>query len=214
LVGVFGVKLLGVAAFLLSLVTGKEKTKNHRGWLLTTTFLLSVLLPSLFIQEGVVWNSIQLMHYAQVPAVLLLLIALPKLVANAKHKVAILVVLLVLALPTTIMTIQQNLTSQQYQQLPPELISNVKNLDLPEGKAVLIDQSLTKYSLISALTGRAVYWADPTMLTLLGLEAAEGRGELQKNTAADLALCPAKSVFIQRNNSQLSIIDCDQLTVD
>ncbi len=208
LVGALGVKLAGLFTWLISL-TRKKASHNDCLLILVGTLLLSILIPSFLIQDGVVWNSIQFMHYAPVPAVLLLILTLPKIIANNRHRLLLLGLLLLIALPTTVLTVQQNLTDQQYQNLSPQLINNIQNLDFPEDKTIILDQELTEYSLIPALTGRSVYWADPTMLTLLGLENADGRKALQQVASEDDEFCPADSIFIDQQENNLTLVECN-----
>jgi hypothetical protein len=194
LIGNFGIKLLGFGA----LLTGKSTNNNKIVWLLTGVALLSILIPSFYIQKGVVWNSIQFMNYAQVPLLLLTLLFLKEIFKTKAVRKSILTGLLILALPTLAILTYRNFNPDQYLTIPSATINQLKSLDLPKDKAVILEENLASNSLVPAITGKAVFRADPTVLSILGLK--------NRNEAS----CPDNAVFLKNNNGELTIVTCQQ----
>lgn len=157
LFGNFGLKVLGIFGVL--------KTKPKPFYLsLFSIIITSIIFPLLFIQKGVVWNSIQFMHYAQVPLVILLISGLQILVKSQSLKITILITLILISLPTTYSTFIKTLDSKQYDVIQSQVVTHIQKVkELPEDSNILLDPSLNQTSLVPALTKRAVYFADPTV---------------------------------------------------
>jgi hypothetical protein len=157
LFGNFGLKILG----LLDVIKAKS---NLFHLILCSIVLTSIIFPLLFIQKGIVWNSIQFMHYAQIPLTVLLVGGIQALIKPPKTRIFILLLLILISLPTTVRTFKNTLNHDLYERVGAQTISHIlKAKSLPSDSLIIAGSSLNSTALIPALTGRAVYFADPTV---------------------------------------------------
>lgn len=136
-------------------------------------FLFSSVFPLLFLQLGTVWNSIQFWYYALVFGNILAVILLAELLQKkSKFIVGIVsLVLLALALPTSIKTISDKFKDPFI--FEAQKIAYLETLTSEQ--TILIckeDTGLYKSALVKVLTPANVYLANPAQLELVGSDVS------------------------------------------
>jgi hypothetical protein len=166
---------LGVRSFFIGLIGllfyKGFKTKNLKViYLSIVGFLVSTIFPLLFLQRGVVWNSIQFWYYglifANVMAAIILSLVTTRL--NKFSKYFFIVGIFIIATPTYLKTVNQKLLSREsFDQELVDVFSQYHSVD-----NVLVCQEGSVYfdtNLISALSPAKVYLADKIQLELMNL---------------------------------------------
>ena len=166
--GNLGVRSLFVATPLL--LIRKQIARKHALVIVLAIlgFLFSSIFPLLFLQAGVVWNSIQFWYYALIFANILAMFCLVWVFSKVGswEKYVLLVLVISLSVPTYVKAVSQkftNLSGISVEQA--ELLGNLDSSDTillcPE------DTPLFKSTLITAFTPAAVYLSDPVQLQLV-----------------------------------------------
>jgi hypothetical protein len=176
IVGNMGVRIVGLSAFL-----DKKLYQKHKVWLWfwLVIAVLGFILPLFFIQKGIVWNTIQFFYVTLF--VMNILTAL--VIGRVKGRViqTVLVIGIVsMNLPTTIKTLIDYATMYA-QGNSVRVVSNeelgVLNflVNQPDGTILaMYDET----AIITALTGKSVFFADETQAVLLGLDFEERKSLL------------------------------------
>lgn len=202
LAGNFGGKILGL------LWLPKRWLANRLDTFLALVLAGSLLAPLLFLQKGIVWNSIQFAHYAQLPLAYFLARGLS---AWGKKGIAVMGVILLLAMPTTIRSVSQNLDPANLVRFDQTFLRSVAQL--PEGR-IIVAPGLYDSSAVPALSGRPVYWANGGISSILGLP----NGQYQDQVALWLAqpeTCPADAWIISHPGvSQDGLVFAGAVQVD
>lgn len=208
LVGNFGVKIVGVVT--VPLLLRRWRRLDHLTWWLLVSLVVigSLLVPSLVLQKGVAWNTIQFLPYAYVPLVLLLVKGMEFLVKSSRWQASLLITALIVSVPTTLQTMAANLQPEMYTTIPASITQPLLELRQRRPTQIYVGSSLSRYSLVPAVSGQAVYRADPTMLTILALDQPERVAKM-----SDLEMgfdnCQAGAVFVQlKNERELQVLEC------
>ncbi len=144
-------------------------------------FILCSVLPMLFLQTGVVWNSIQFFYYSLILADLLAALVLAtlweKIRPNPLSKISFGLLMLIIALPTTLGFAQEIIFNPK--QISAEKIQLVSQFQ-PSDRILICPEETQLYqtSLLVGLTGSQVYLADPVTLLFLGVDAGQIEQEL------------------------------------
>lgn len=175
LLGNLGIRTLGL------LVIGRKRTSamNYALGFSGIVALLGFLLPLLFLQNGIVWNTIQFFYYS----LFMMNIALAIYLGTLKNKWLVSLAsgaIVLLAIPTTIKTVSEYTKMYQsprsYLSLNHDELAGLALLkDLPPGTVL---SAYADNAFIPALTGKFTYFADETQAVLLGLEAKTRKQEL------------------------------------
>lgn len=222
--GNFGVKVLGIVlAVVVAIKTiWLQQKMSWSPFVITLVAMVigSCLAPALLIQKGVVWNTIQFMHFAQAPLVVLLILAWQKLGLKSFWQQTVLVLLTVLALPTTMMSVSQMRFSSEFVTFSNKDLAFLAQLSGEQfaDKQILVSASLRSTALVPAFAGRSVYLTDPIIVQILGLDATE---RYQQVMHSEKVFCPLGFVLVDKvdggKNSGLSaeaslvITDCDEI---
>lgn len=207
-VGNFGVKILGLCA-LPFLKKEFHKDRNIFWLMLILVLTESFLMPSFFLQTGVAWNTIQFLHFGLIPLTLLLVWGVNQF---TRLRVPILIVLLILALPTTFTTIINDLQPSAYSTYYPQVSSDLAVLRSTHlDKEILLDPRLSHWSMVPALSGRAVYWADPTVQSILGTDP--DREEYQLAVLTGEAACKPTQIWLRPNGYGITVEPCPLLPI-
>lgn len=193
--GNFGVKIFGVIAFPLFLKSYKSLSaeKRYIFALLFSTIIISLLFPMFFIQKGVVWNSIQFMHYASVPLVILLVWSTNRTIKNNLFKATIFIFMLLLSLPTNFLTIMKDMKNNSYNVYDRAIIN--RTLKSCQTKRVLIlGNKLNTNSFIPAICERSVFFADKVQNDITFVDSSEREKIIQKIENKEINL-PKNSTY-------------------
>ena len=203
--GNFGLKILGlpIAVFYL------KKISKLEPFLLCTIFslLISLVLPILFLQKGVVWNTIQFMHYGQIPLVILLVYFIRRF--SMKYQVITLLLVLLLGLPVTILEVKHNFQLKSYAVYEKELVDGLNRIDdlVGKNKTILVSSDLYGSSIVPALSRREVFFADLGIIEILRISSLE-RISYIDSIEKGLQNCKENEVLVAFKNDKISIVDC------
>jgi hypothetical protein len=191
--GNMGARILG-----LSVMLDKKLFQKHFQWLWFWLVIagFGFVLPLLFIQKGIVWNTIQFFYVTLFAMNLLTAVVIGRVKGKAIRSVLVIGVVL-MSLPTTIKTIVDYAT--MYTQ--GQFVGVVSNEELdaltflagqPEGTVLtMYDET----AIISALTGKSVYFADETQAVLLGLNYEKRKSMLKKIFCESMPLNEIRALF-------------------
>lgn len=204
--GNFGVKILGILA--LPILIKKIDTDKGPFWLiLGLVVFFSLMIPSLVIQKGVVWNSVQFLHAATIPLTLLLTLRLQN-VSFVKLRSLLLLVLFIISLPTTIVTLVQDWQPSSYTTIEAQTISDLRSLRFSHrDKQILLHPHLTSNSLVTAFSGRRVYWADPGALDILLVDDEE-RKAFQNGLVNAQTACHSGQIWLYPFQNRILVEEC------
>ncbi|MBT4123842.1 MAG: hypothetical protein HN981_03270 [Candidatus Pacebacteria bacterium] len=199
LAGNFGLILL---PFIFSIF----KNKKRINLLLLPMIIASILFPLLFLQSGVVWNTIQVLAYARIPIIISLLYWLKQKSFNFSF--ATMTILIILSLPTIYLTYQSFLTPDSYQNFSPKMINSIKNISFEKSNSyVVTDSKINDMALIPAISSIPLYAADSTVLTILSLETTQ-RLEAINNDIKNS--CPGNFVYLDYKDDQIIVSECTE----
>ncbi len=203
-VGNFGVKILGLGFFFVSKKI--HFYKKELFFLLGCILLESFLVPSLFLQTGVVWNTIQFLQYAQLPLTCFLVWTIAT--RFPKKKNVLYAMMLLISLPTTVQTVVKDVDKKWYYSYPPAITEKIGKLrKLPENQMIIAGSLLNVYSIVPALSGHPVFWADSTILSILGEDHPE-RAAYISALERGLTNCPVGEIFLTEVKSQVVVLSC------
>ena len=190
-IGNLGVRVLFVGLPLLALF---KKYRKEINWVFVSyifiAFLFSSIFPLLFLQKGIVWNSIQFWYYALLFANVLFVFLLIKIFKAHSKKLllAVFTVLLFASIPTTLRTLQEK-TNKPFT-LEKEIVQELQQLDDSNIILLCSEGSAVYHSaLVKVITPAKVYLANPSQLELVGSDvsiAQEYEEMINKNNAAEL----------------------------
>ncbi len=188
LIGNLGAKWLGAAWWL------RRRSPDTLDIFFGFLLIGSLAAPLLFLQKGIVWNSIQFLHYAQLPLGYFFLRWVESL---GRKGLLILGVVVALALPSTIASVQRNLSPSNYVRYSAAFVASVQGLAVaPANQFFIVDASLFDTSIIPALSGHTVYWNDGAISEILGLPAEPYRQQIKQWQSNLTESCPPSSVII------------------
>ncbi len=199
LLGNFNLKVLGLL-FILKLFKSKYR---DLALFLSVMMIISLVFPQLFLQKGVVWNSIQFMHYAQIPLTILLVLGLKQLLEKITLQL-ILIGLILISIPTTIITFSDSLKPSSFDQISNLQIQNIKKVqNLPQSANIFAASDLNQTSIVPAISGRSVYFADPMVndIILINYALRQKRSQLLESLSEN---CQVNDYLI----TQKAIYDC------
>ena len=164
--GNFGLKFFALFTIPVVLFLRKKGLVQDWYYLSILMLLVSIILPLLILQKGVPWSSIQFMHYAQLPLCLILITFLSLL--GKKKWVFSMLVIIIIGLPTTLLTTVKASDISNYYVISPSRIEGIKKIsELPPDSKIFIDHTLQESSIVPAISGRNVYFADPIILDII-----------------------------------------------
>ena len=125
-----------------------------------------------------------------------------------------LVIVLLMSLPTTIQTILSDLKSTSYTTVSPSLVKEIRTLsEIPPEKTLLLSSALQQNSLIPAIANRGVYFADPSVLSILGHAQSERQSYVQSVELGERP-CKSNEVFVSfANIGHLQVEECPRKIV-
>ncbi|MBI4033342.1 MAG: hypothetical protein HY377_02430 [Candidatus Blackburnbacteria bacterium] len=116
LIGNMGTRMLGVIEVFRIF---KKKEVDIVAIFLSSVGVTGVILPMLFLQKGTPWNTIQFFYYTLVAFGILAGVSIEELLKKMRSKKAVVVVIVLLTIPSTIATLKHYLPGR-----PPAKISN------------------------------------------------------------------------------------------
>ncbi len=200
--GNFGLKILGVPLIFPVL---KKVNKLKPIILLSIVSLFSSLvLPMIFIQKGTVWNTIQFMHYAQLPLVILITFYVQKF--KQKYQIIILLSILLIGLPMTIIEVKQNFQLKYYAVLDKELVEGLDIIGkiIPGEARILVGSNISSTSIVPALAKKDVFFTDPGIIDILGIDASK-RIDYVDKVEKGTENCKPNETFVFNNPYTASI---------
>jgi hypothetical protein len=210
LFGNLGIKLLGI--ILIPVLMIKTRFRNFGQYqqpiFWTLIALGAVLAPVLFIQKGIVWNTIQFMHFAQVPLALVFIWAVRASQLRLRWQALVMSVVIAISLPTTLLMVNFNLQPQNYLLYPIEVIDHARQLtNLSRDSEILVGSTLNQSAIIPAISGRSVWWSDPTILSILGQEALDRKVYIDQIESGETN-CYAGQVFVYLEGQRPRTAEC------
>lgn len=213
---VFYIGNLGIRSlfFGLPLFLFFKKLKKNVNWNLFVYifvgFLFSSIFPLLYLQKGIVWNSIQFWYYALVFANIMFVVFIAEILEKKPKflKILIVLILLLIAIPTTIKTFFEKTNSPFL--LENETINQLTNLSSSDKIMICPENSYIYHStLVSVLSPAKVYLANPSQLELIGSDKkiSDELNEIIK-TNDDISL----KKLIESENINIFLCKDDHLT--
>jgi hypothetical protein len=170
---------------------------------------LGLILPLLFIQKGTAWNTIQFFYYSVFSLGILTILFLDKLLATKRKILAYLLGLLLFIslLPGVFQTTDEYLQNINNSIVSKNMMDASLFLKNQEDGVVLVDPSYFSNSLISAFSGKQLFFADETQLSALSVEYNDRKKSVEdffSNTLVDeqtnfLKNNKIKYIFASRN---------------
>lgn len=210
-VGNFGIKILGIFALPKMLKKKFDDTKYF--WVLLALIILeSFIAVFFFLQKGVAWNTIQFLNYAQVPLGILFtqfVVSLRRL----KFPEIILAIALLLMLPSTIQTFVSDLRPESYIFHPPSETLALNSLRTSYlDKELLVGSSLNTNSIVPALSGRPVYWADDGVLIVTNNLHQERKTYVEDVETGHVS-CQPNQILLEGEKGIIQIFPCPLTTL-
>lgn len=204
-IGNLGIRSISIALpFLLLFKKFREKSFWKLAFIVFLGLLFSSIFPLLFLQVGTVWNSIQFWYYALVFGNILAVIFLAEaLQGNTKLLTTIvIVVLFLLAIPTSIKTIQdKNRMPYVFSSEKVTFLQSLGSDDLvficPE------DTGLYNSSIVKVFTPAHVYLANPSQLDLVGEDTGMAKEYLSTFLSGGI-----QKMIDEKKQSRTSVIIC------
>jgi hypothetical protein len=161
LIGNYGLKILGLL-FALIILFKKKNSKRQGVWMAFILIsALSIILSSLLVQTKMHWNSVQFMFFAHVPLVGLTVFSLKKVFKKALVTKLLTIILLV-SIPSSIISLISDLSVKSYKYYPPALMKSLSKIRkrLSSDNEIIVSSEYNKDSFIPAFLGQSVYYAD------------------------------------------------------
>lgn len=172
-IGNLGIRFTGLGVITLLLL---KKIKAYSIYVIILIgFLFSSIFPLFFLQRGMVWNSIQFWYYSLIFANIFAAIFLSWIHKKIKNKFLLsffIIVIVALAVPTVV-------SVAKIKYFEPEVIPADELLMLEKIKPndlVVVDPRSNTYfqtSMVSAITGARIVYANPVQLELFDLDDIE-----------------------------------------
>lgn len=211
--------------FLFILFLGKIlKFKSRLTISIFITLIISSVFPLLFLQTGVVWNSIQFWYYVLILADILISLSLYYFLKNKRiyFQIIIIFLIFILAIPTFVKHYIGKISNYKQKSYAETILFR----QIGNNQKVLIcpgDHDLYKTSYLSAYTAAQNYLANPTQLNIIDIDFQQLEQNLiqifdanKKTELNDLVLqnkinyivCdkPEYEDFIKNLNSQPNLI--------
>lgn len=155
---------------LLPVVLLKKLTKKEIRFVLICLvgFLIATIFPLIFLQRGVVWNSIQFWYYGLIFANILAALILSKITnrQNLSENIFFVFLIVLIAVPTYLRTINQKISTREKVDLG---IMNTLSAYSENDKIMICHEGTIFYdsSFVSAISPAKVYLANPGQLELV-----------------------------------------------
>lgn len=163
ILGNLGGRLIGIFAILDKL----DKRKKTVVYLLSFISIVSIVLPLVFIQKGVAWNSIQFFYYAVLALGILTIITLHNIYKHYKKIGIILAALIWFSLlPGIFYQATQYNPNQAQEFVSLGVLNGLNFLKGQPGGVVLLSPNFAQDSLVPAITGKTAFLADETILSI------------------------------------------------
>lgn len=172
-IAIFYLGNLGIrSAFiaLLTLAIAKKIQQKDKSFIMIifVGFLFFSIFPLIFIQDGVIWNSIQFWYFSLIFANILTVIVIKTLASKGRRliKLALTITLILTAIPTYIKFQSHRLTS--FEHIDSALVAKLKTFDESDRISICHEDSLYyRTELVSFLTKANVYLSDPVQIELV-----------------------------------------------
>ncbi len=198
LVGNYGLKVLGLVFLIFALK--RKLLKDKIFYISVISIVISILLPMIFIQKGVIWNSIQFMYFASLPMVILILI-LGREILSRKYLIIIFMTIILLNSPTTVYELVKDYHTSSYGVYPANIINGLKVLrdkDL-DNFPVITGSGLYEWSLVPAIVGSPIYYGDQVFYHLLGIDSSDRRRFIE-DLESKRVNCPTNTYLVLKGN--------------
>jgi hypothetical protein len=217
--GNLGIRIIGVGLVPLLIL---KKLKTKRIYLLVLIgFLFSSIFPLLFIQRGIVWNSIQFWYYALLFANIFAAVVLTRVhnlvlrLTNQSKVINVIFVLIIIIITIPTVYSVAKIKYFEFDIIPTQELRLIKNIKSDD--TILIHPHSKPYfhtALISALTQAQIVYANPVQLILMDDKAENKESKLielienNKNNALGQQYKKAKIISHKKLESkQLKMID-------
>lgn len=171
-IGNLGIRVIALMAPILYVWQGAPMATRRLITLSFVGFWFSSLFPLLFIQTGVVWNSIQFWYYALLFANVLSVWVLVWIWRHTSRVVSmtLVVILLLLSLPTTLKTLQDKMVLHQ---VPASLVHRLQAF-MPDERILLCPTGNMYYQtlIVQVYTPATIYLSAPLQLEVVGSDRA------------------------------------------
>jgi len=200
----------------LYLLIKKRMMKLNAGYaaLLSLSFIFATSIPLLYIQSGIVWNTIQFWYYGIFVASLLaayttwvITIALR---GQSLLRYAFILLMIILTIPAWLKTIPKQVLSTE--QIPISLVQSLTTIDKTDRALICPMGNDSQFtfgtSFVRAIGNGRVYLANPVQLELVGLEGYKREKEYAQQWSTteevDALIATTGSTVVICENSQLS----------
>lgn len=167
--GNFGIRAISI----LNILTLKKKDLwNPLALSITFMIFLGIIIPTLFIQKGVVWNSIQFLYYALLLTNIYSAVVIARLLQKRKVWIKYLVaaVIILLTVPTTINTLSSYFPPSHNFIVNKNEVAALHFLQVQPDGIVLAPYHDIAYK--SALSGKRIYFEDKVQSDLIGIDSS------------------------------------------
>jgi hypothetical protein len=148
------------------------------------------------------------MHFAQVPLALVFIWAVRASQLRLRWQALVMSVVIAISLPTTLLMVNFNLQPQNYLLYPIEVIDHARQLtNLSRDSEILVGSTLNQSAIIPAISGRSVWWSDPTILSILGQEALDRKVYIDQIESGETN-CYAGQVFVYLEGQRPRTAEC------
>lgn len=167
--GNLGIRLIFLILLPLALIRKKLNKKDVRLiFICFLGFLFATAFPLLFLQRGIVWNSIQFWYYGLIFANILTAFFLSKITRklDVSENIFLLFLIVSLAVPTYIKTLAQKVLNREY--VDQKTIIEISEFSKSDNVLICHEKSIFyDTSIVSAFSPAGVYVANPVQLELV-----------------------------------------------
>jgi hypothetical protein len=192
LIGNFGL-------ILIPLIISIFKNSKKENIKILPIIFISIAFPLIFLQSGIVWNTIQVLTYARIPIIISVLLWLKN---RPQISNSIIVSLILISIPSIFLTYQSVSNKELYINYSTKLIDSVKNIKIENKKYFLFDKQLNDSAFIPAISNINLYAADGTVISILNLDSETRIKEANKKD------CKNNFIYLEKQDDQIKITDC------
>jgi len=190
----FGTRLIGIAVFAIKKIRSLLSADDA---VIIATIIFTFLMPTLFVQDGGWFNTMQFLYYGIFFASIYAGLVLSHLVSIKKVWSKILVgIIILLTIPNSIEQLRY-LTAPQNLIPDSELAALKKLSDAPKG-TVYISNAELKNAIVPALSGQTAYYLDVDQLMLTRIDYETRRQEIINVKPNNILNLPVDYFYIYR----------------
>lgn len=192
ILGNLGLRIIGLVSIFLH-----NKNKEII-YLLFFISSVGLLLPILFLQRGIVWNSIQFSYYSVITLSILSIVVIEKIYLRFKPLGLVLILIFWLSLlPGVFYTIKTYYPRSDIGRDNDYLNAAVYLKEQPKG-IVLLEPIYTEDAFVSALSEKTAYYSDKTILAILLIDSSKREKEVE--SFFGIGQMDFKNHFLQDNS--------------